>query len=121
MQAVAKSRRSESESGTSRTSHSIQDHPKMKSQWELKVVQGSYFFWRRADQSEEQTKPKKDLCFEPSSNPRFFGRRDGSLVAPLKDSGSSRGGNHCHRELMRFHASNALLTKPVGQKEISNI
>ena len=41
--------------------------------------------------------------------------------------GGSHGGNHCHRdklkdqsELMCFHFSNALVARPVGQKEINN-
>ena len=43
------------------------------------------------------------------------------------NSGGSHGGNHCHRdklkdqsELMCFHFSNALVARPVGQKEINN-
>ena len=45
----------------------------------------------------------------------------------ISSSGGSHGGNHCHRdklqdqsELMCFHFSNALVARPVGQKEINN-
>ena len=43
------------------------------------------------------------------------------------NAGGSHGGNHCHRdklqdqsELMCFHFSNALVARPVGQKEIND-
>ena len=46
----------------------------------------------------------------------------------ISNAGGSHGGNHCHRdklqdqsELMCFHFSNALVARPVGQKEINNI
>jgi len=45
----------------------------------------------------------------------------------ITNAGGSHGGNHCHRdklqdqsELMCFHFSNALVARPVGQKEINN-
>jgi hypothetical protein len=45
----------------------------------------------------------------------------------ISDSGGSHGGSQCHRdklhdqsELMCFHYSNALVARPVGQKEINN-
>ena len=45
----------------------------------------------------------------------------------ISNAGGSHGGNHCHRdklqdqsELMCFHFSNALVARPVGQKEINN-
>ena len=45
----------------------------------------------------------------------------------ISNPGRSHGGNHCHRdklkdqsELMYFHFSNALVARPVGQKEINN-
>ena len=45
----------------------------------------------------------------------------------VSNLGGSHGGNHCHRnklqdqsELMCFHFSNALVARPVGQKEINN-
>ena len=49
------------------------------------------------------------------------------VMPVISNAGGSHGGNHCHRdklqdqsELMCFHFSNALVARPLGQKEINN-
>ena len=50
------------------------------------------------------------------------------VMPVISNAGGSHGGNHCHRdklqdqsELMCFHFSNALVARPLGQKEINNL